>query len=126
MKLQNAPTPNCTQCDRAEPDQLHHALVTCPQNKEVADWLLHHLRLHIPDLSPQQLVVLDFGDLQESLELPVVWLVSQVLANTWKSRKEKKAPRLYKTRAMLEAGITIMRKTRFKNSCTLLETFLSS
>ena len=126
MALPNAPTPDYTQYDYAVPDQLQHSLVTCPQNKEVTDWLLQKLRIHFPALSPYQLVVLDFGDLQEDLELPIIWLVAQVLGYIWKLRKEKKAPRLYQTRAMLEAGIVLMRKTRFQNSCTLLETFLSN
>ena len=92
----------------------------------LADWLLQHLHHHVPALSPQQLVLLDFGNLEEGLELPVVWLVAQVLSNIWKSRKEKKKPQLYQTRAVLEAGIVIMRKTRFQNSCTLLETMLTT
>ena len=107
MSLKNAPTPNCTQCDNAEPDQLHHALLICPQNREVTDWLLQKLRIHFPTLRPQQIVLLDFGNIQESLELPILWLVSQVLGNIWKSRKENNV---------------IIRKTRFKNCCTLLET----
>jgi hypothetical protein len=108
-----------------QPDQLQHALVTCPQNKEVAGWLLLKLHHHIPALSPHQLVLLDFGDIHENLELPIIWMVAQVLGKIWKLRKEKKAPRLYQTRAMLEAGIVIMRKTQFQNSCTVLESFLS-
>ena len=126
MGLPNAPSPNCTLCDTPTPDQLQHSLLTCPQNMEVADWLLDKLRVHIPALSPQQLVLLDFGQLQEDLELPITWLVAQVLGEIWKLRKDKKAPRLFQTRAMLEAGITIMRKTIYENCCTLLETFLSS
>ena len=126
MGLPNAPSPNCTLCDTPTPDQLQHSLLTCPQVMEVADWLLDKLRVHIPALSPQQLVLLDFGQLQEDLELPITWLVAQVLGEIWKLRKDKKAPRLFQTRAMLEAGITIMRKTRYQNCCTLLETFLSS
>ena len=90
MKLPNAPTPNCNQCDRTEPDQLHHALVTCPQNKDVADWLLLHLQRHVPALNPKQLVLLDFGHLKEELELPFVWLVSQVLGSIWNSGKGEK------------------------------------
>ena len=126
MGLPNAPSPNCTLCDTPTPYQLQHSLLTCPQNMEVADWLLDKLRVHIPALSPQQLVLLDFGQLQEDLELPITWLVAQVLGEIWKLRKDKKTPRLFQTRAMLEAGITIMRKTRYQNCCTLLKTFLSS
>ena len=126
MGLPDAPSPDCTLCDSSTPDQLQHSLVTCPQNQEVSDWLLQKLRVHIPSLSPQQLVLLDLGPLHEDLELPLTWLVAQVLGNVWKTRKEKKAPRLYQTRAMLEAGIIIMRKRRYQNCCTLLETFLSS
>ena len=126
MKIQSAPSPICILCDKPEPDQLHHALVTCQENKEVADWLFQHLNQHVPSLNPQQLVVLDLGSLHESLELPIVWLTAQVLSYIWKSRKEKKKPKLYKTRAMLEAGVSILRKTRFQDECDLLETILSN
>ena len=124
MKLPNAPTPNCNQCDSTASDQLHHALVTCPQNKDVADWLLLHLQRHVPALNPKQLVLLDFGHLKEELELPFVWLVSQVLGSIWKSRKEKRKPQLHQTRAKLEAGIAIMRKTRLHNFSTILDSII--
>ena len=124
MNLPNAPTPNCTQC--GAPDNLVHALITCPQNRDVSDWLVKTLKVHCPSLSPNQMVLLDIGDHQEDLELAIVWLVAKVLGEIWKLRKEKKTPRLYQTRAMLEAGVVIMRKTRLKNTSTILETFIST
>ena len=99
--LPNAPSPNCTLCNTHTPNQLQHSLLTCPQNTEVADWLLDKLRVHIPALSPQQLVLLDFGQLQEDLELTITWLVAQVLGGILKLRKDKEAHRLFHTRAML-------------------------
>ena len=126
MGLPNAPTPMCTHCDMQAPDQVHHALVTCPQNKDVSDWLLHQIHPYLPNISPQQLVLLHLGVLQEDQELPLVWLITQVLRNNWTQRLLKKKPQLFQTRAVLEAGIAIMRKTRFSDSCTMIETILVS
>ena len=126
MGLPNAPTPMCTHCDMQAPDQVHHALVTCPQNKDVSDWLLHQIHPYLPNISPQQLVLLHLGVLQEDQELPLVWLITQVLRNNWTQRLLKKKPQLFQTRAVLEVGIAIMRKTRFSDSCTMIETILVS
>ena len=110
----NTITPSCVQCDQAVPDQLSHALLTCPQNTEVTNWLFECLRPFTPGLTPQQLVLLSLGELEEDQELLIVWIIAQTLCNIWLTRLQKKKASLFQTRAHLEAGISIMRKTRFK------------
>ena len=126
LRIKNTPTPNCIHCDSDVPDQLQHALVTCPQNKEVSDWLLQQLQYYVPSVTPQKLVLLSLVDLQGDHELPIVWFISQVLGNIWSMRVNKKKPQLYQTRSVLEAGIAIMRKSRLKGCCDLLETIIGS
>ena len=125
MGFQNTITPNCVQCDQAVPDQLSHALLTCPQNTEVTNWLFECLRPFTPSLTPQQLVLLSLGELEEDQELPIVWIIAKTLCNIWLTRIQKKKPSLFQTRAHLEAGISIMRKTRYKETCALLDNIIS-
>lgn len=125
LGMRNAPTPNCIFCERLEPDVLHHALLTCPKNKEVTDWLLSTLRPHLPNPQPQQIVLLNLEIVDEKFQLAVVWMISNVLSLVWQTRKDKKTPNLFQTRAILEARISILRKTRFMNPSTQLSTMLS-
>ena len=79
------------------------------------------LQVHLPHLQPQQVVLLDLGPLEESLQLPLVWLIANTLSMIWEERKEKTKPDLHKTRSNLEAKVNILRKTRHTNAATLLE-----
>ena len=124
LGLKHVLSPNCNLCDTSVPEDLEHALITCKRNEEVSGWLLQTIHPHIPTITPKKLILLDFGPLPSSHHLPLVWLTAQVLGNIWTSRSEKKTPTLMNTRAMLEAGISIMRKTRFHKSCKIIETLV--
>ena len=124
MGMRNAPTPNCTHCDTSAPDSLQHALVTCSKNLDVIEWLLKVVHQHIPGLLPQQLVLLDLGTLDDSIKFPIVWLISNVLSSIWQAKKAKKKPNLFNTRAVLEARVSILRKARLLNHCTMIDTML--
>ena len=121
LGINNIASPMCCQCDQAVYDDLPHALVTCPQNTEVTDWLLNQLLRVSPNISPHQLVLLSMNDLHEEHELPVTWLISQTLSHIWSQRSIQKKPTLYQTRAQLEAGISIMRKSRFNECSKIIE-----
>ena len=126
LGMRNAVSPLCNLCTAGEQDDLNFALIACSFNSEVSDWLtgiLHHL---LPNLLQHQIVLLNLGPLDEELRFPVVWIISQVLSLTWDYRKEKKKPRLFQTRANLEAGIAILRKTRFSNSCNTIEEIIAT
>ena len=121
LRIRNTPTPNCLLCDTAEPADLTHSLLTCPVNAEVYRWLMRVLHHHIPHLQPEQVVLLDVGPLDETLCLPIVWLIGNTLSLIWDDRREKKHPRLHKTRSTLEAKINILRKSRFSASVPTIE-----
>ena len=98
-------------------------LLSVVQRTEVTDWLFQRLHLHLPSLSPHQIVLLS---LHEDMEIPVVWLVAQVISYIWSRIQLKKKGLLMQTRANLEAGISIMWKTRFKESCVQIENLISN
>ena len=126
MNLNSAPSPHCIQCTESVPvtDSVSHALLSCSQNREVSEWLISCLQQYCPALTHEQVVLLDFGTLSSNLELPLVWLVAEVLRRVWTQRQQKRKPTLYKTRADIEANISIMRKTRFKDICNILDTLI--
>ena len=83
MGMRNSPTPNCLHCDSSEPESLQHVLVSCP------------------GLEPQQIVLLDLGNLEESTKFTIVWFIYNVLTQVWQARKDKKSPNLFSIRSTL-------------------------
>ena len=126
LGIRNTNSPNCLLCIQDVSANLTHTLITCPHNSDVSSWLTTMLRVHVPQLQPQQVVLLDLGDLEESVQLPLVWLISNTLHNIWKDRTEKKKPNLHRTRSSLEAKINILRKTRFQNAVQIIENLLKT
>ena len=123
LKIKNTPCHLCSRYDRGESDELPHALLTCSLNTETSTWLMRILQTHIPALQPKQVVLLDLGPVDESLRLPLVWLISSTLSLVWEARRENKRPSLHKIRSSLEAKVNILRKTRFTNAVAIIDSF---
>ena len=123
MNLPNAPTPTCILCDDGSPDTLLHALLLCHHIRPAADFLLSTIRSEIPDITPTRVLMLDFGTNEL---LPLLYLSASVLSGIWTCRKENKQCNILSIRATLEAGIQILRKSRFHSSATKLDTIISS
>ena len=103
----------CKKCHH-ETDDLLHALLLCPDSRATADKLLGYVQVVVPDISPDRLLLLDFGtELGEADILPVLSIVSTGLSYIWQARAEKKRPTQHKMRAEIEAEISILRKTRY-------------
>ena len=120
-------SPTCTLClQEVTCDQLH-ALVHCPFNNNVGFWLIRCLRKLLPTLQPVQLLTMNFGfDQNHDDAFPAVWLSAKTLLLVWSSRLTKKATTITTTRAMLEANIMLLRKTRFNIYADSLENLIST
>ena len=121
LKMKNTLHANCLLCDLSEQGDLPHSLLTCPFNTEVYNWLMRILHNHIPHLLPQQVALLHLGPLDESLHLPLVWLITNTLSLIWDDRIEKKKPGLHKIRSSLEAKVNILRKSRYKEAAEYIQ-----
>ena len=121
------PSPHCTLCTlEVSCDQLH-ALVYCPFNNGVSFWIIRCLRTFLPALQPAQLLKLNFGmDSSDPSALPTAWLACKALNMVWISRVNKKATTVVATRAALEAGIMLLRKTRYNSAAISLENLITS
>ena len=119
LKMPNGMSNLCTLCDENLIGNLTHSLILCPYNNGAGHFLLDLLHQLIPNLLPQQVVLLDL-DVDDDHQLPLVYLVSSVLSQIWSCRKEKKPCHLGSIRATLEAGINIMRKSRYWKAANIL------
>ena len=69
----------------------------------------------LANLNPSMVLTLNF-QVEEDLELPMVWLTTNILMNMWDCRKEKKRCDLFLVRADLEARVSLLRESRFKEA----------
>ena len=100
----------CKLCDLNVMEDLVHALIRCPGNQGVGQAVLQCLP---PGDEWQDQSVLKLQlDVEEALQLPVVWFLAVAWLSIWESRKVGKRPELYKVRADLEAKVSLLRETR--------------
>ena len=111
LRMPNAIFELCTHCDSAQVGDATHSLVLCSYNGGAGHFLLDKLHHVLPHLQPHQVVKLDF-DVEQDLQLPLVFLIASVLSQVWECRIQKKPCHLFTTRATLEAGVNILRKSR--------------
>ena len=119
-KIQSAA---CTFCLHPEDDTAH--LFSCTQGAEITTPLLRCLSDHAGMITPQNVAMLNLTT-AESMELPVVWLVSTCMMMVWEDRVAGRTARLVNCQAELEARLLILKHTRWKyytlhNSALLLE-----
>ena len=81
--------------------------------------LLSAVKVYDPAASPTRLLRLEF-EADDSMEMPLVWLVGHTLLYLWEVRKGGKIVDLTLTRASLKRKIALLRKTRFINETTLI------
>ena len=104
-------------------------LLTCIQGSEVTIPLVRCLAEQNGDISPENLVLLNIS-VSESMELPVVWLLSTCLMMVWEERVAGRIARLNNCKAELEARLIVLKHTRWKhytlhNSAVLLEDLIN-
>ena len=114
---------SCDLCTLDVEDNLHHALLQCPFNT-ASNFILSAIHTILPNTQPIQLVLLQL-DVEPDLKLPVSFLISSVLSQVWESRKMKKSRSLTSIRANLEAGVQILRKSRYWESVVKINEILN-
>ena len=80
---------------------------------------------HDPLVTPGKLLRLDF-QCEESMEMPLVWIASQLLLYMWGVRCNGKIVDVTLTRATLESKISLLRETRFVNEYTIAKEILEN
>jgi hypothetical protein len=72
------PSPLCKLCDNQVVEDLQHAFFSCPFNNMTSQALINMLSHPLPNLNPAMLLNLNF-QIEEALELPMVWLTTDIL-----------------------------------------------
>ena len=114
-------SPACSMpgCGEAREDR-GHALVECVGNNGVGQGLMRCLRSFDANIEVEQVLRLELN-VEEELELPLVWIVASVFLIVWNLRTTKSRVQLYEVRAQLEAKVNLLRETRHSNSATILD-----
>ena len=113
-------------CEVGEEGTTCHELINCDYVAEVGGWLLASLRHHLgtPNITATDIVNLNLGDIELSMRLPAVWIISKTLSNIWHLRKQKKSVKLQITRAELEANINFFRQSKYVSSAPMVNTII--
>ena len=126
-RLGKAQTSACQYCDCGNANTVH--LLLCPLGAEVTQPLLRCLASNSENSNPLDLVLLNIST-SESLQLPLVWLLSTCLKYIWEERSAGRTARLVNCRAELKARLLVLKHTRWKhyylhNSAVLLEEMIN-
>ena len=121
-RIMNLNDPTCKLCHN-EPEYLSH-LFDCSFSRDVCQALLHVVQSVCPRANCHNILLLSL-DLDKSRRFSIVWFISTILSYVWNSRSMKKISTLIETRAILEARINILRKSRhFSNDVLLIEEYM--
>ena len=109
-------------CEVGEEGTTCHELINCDYVAEVGGWLLASLRHHLgtPNITATDIVNLNLGDIELSMRLPAVWIISKTLSYIWHLRKQNKSVKLQITRAELEANINFFRQSKYFSSAPMV------
>ena len=111
---------NCKFCSATVNADLLHCFFYCEKTKIVGRWLLSWMSKQDSGVSAAGLLKLEF-QVEESREMPVVWLIAQTLLYMWGVRANGNTVDLNTTRSVLEGRINLLRDTRFRNEYQLLK-----
>ena len=110
--------------DRIE--DIEHALMKCPGNNDIGRVCMDAVKIHIPDLTIENALLLNF-EIEKSMEFPIVWFLAVTWKNIWDARCVGKQPELYKIRSDMEARIALLRTTRsYENDAIMMEILMES
>ena len=79
--------PLCNQEGRGPIEDTRHTLVDCRANGETPANLMTLLRLYQPGITATQVLALDL-EVDSSMELPLVWIISTSLLSIWDQRQD--------------------------------------
>ena len=101
----------CKLCPSNVKEDLLHSLVKCSANQGIGEAVLVCLSDYVQDgVEGHEVLQLQL-ELDDALELPVVWFLAVAWSSLWESRKVGRRPELYKVRADLEAKVSLLRET---------------
>ena len=105
--------PQCTLCRNNSMEDLIHSFFNCTFNHEAGLALADVLQEQLPYCTNEEILRLEFGEMEEGIEFPVVWFTAAFLLAIWERRSSNQKVRTYEIRAEIEGKISLLRKTRY-------------
>ena len=119
-------SPLCTKCDLNMEDDLEHALLKCPYNRDVSEWMLKGLQWECTFPAEHNILSLDVElSHTENGGLPFIWFLAETLQLIFICRKEGKPCNLFNIRAKLEAKVNILRRSRYNGICNTIQLMMN-
>ena len=85
FRVRKSAAPHCVYCNHLEVDESNH-FFSCDKYVNVMRPVLECLEKHLPNVSVFKLTTLSFN-CDESMELPLTWLIITSMMLVWKARK---------------------------------------
>ena len=128
-RIKKVATPHCVFCTGLYLDDMEHLFV-CPKYRQIIEPLLKVVKTVLPDSTIPQIVTLQIT-LEESMEFPVIWLISTTLMLVWNARKAGKDLSFISFKAEVQAELEILKSTQWRhfalhNSALLLDQLLEN
>jgi hypothetical protein len=82
-RLSRATSPTCYLCNNDINEDMDHAFLTYDQNKGTGDALVQVFSHHLPNISMDKIMILEFEELSDDDEFPVVCLTAAFLIAMW-------------------------------------------
>ena len=114
-RLSPTTSPLCNLCSNNTNEDIEHAFVTCTFNQGAGQVLTEVLRQHLPNINMDKIMRLEFEELSEDMELPVVWFSAAFLLAIWERRSGNTRIRSYEIRAEIEGKISLLRETSYNH-----------
>ena len=113
-------SPRCCLCTDEKEDDIIHSLIECDYNDGIGELVMRTARRFNPSLIKEALIRLDFGDLEDDQELPLITYVSTILQYIWEKRYKIMKPTIYDVWCALEAKCRLLRESSFLNAAVIL------
>ena len=113
--------PSCQLCNQNQNENMSHAFLTCTFNMGAGQTLVEILRNPMPNITMDKILRLEFQEIEEEMEFPLVWFTAAFLLAIWEKRSKSTRIRTYEIRAEIEGKISLLRETRFNDHVANLE-----
>ena len=124
-RMGTATSPLCKLCNTSTIGNLQHTFFQCPFNDGAGQLLINCLQNHIPRLSAEAILRLEFSNLDDDMSLPVTLITAITLNYIWSQRMSSSKFRAYQVRSKIEQTINLLRTSRLADVSAKLQALLN-
>ena len=110
---------------RGATDDREHSLFYCKDNQGIGEGILKGMKQAVPGITPTDILQLKI-DCSEEQKPPLIWILCDSLRALWNARKERLNISTEEIRASVEANLTLLQETKFKNLAESAQLLINS